>query len=35
VGKEEVEGAGGEVVIIPFISGKSTTELLKHIRRQE
>ena len=35
VGKEEVEGAGGEVVIIPFIHGKSTTELLQHIRRQE
>ena len=35
VGREEVEGAGGEVVIIPFISGKSTTELLQHIRGQE
>jgi len=35
VGKEEVEGAGGVVVIIPFISGKSTTELLQSIRGQE
>ena len=35
VGKEEVEEAGGEVAIIPFISGKSTSELLQHIRREE
>ena len=34
VGKHEVEGAGGAVEIIPFISGKSTTELLQSIRRE-
>ena len=32
VGGAEVEAAGGEVVIIPFVPGYSTTELLKRIR---
>jgi D-beta-D-heptose 7-phosphate kinase/D-beta-D-heptose 1-phosphate adenosyltransferase len=33
VGREEVEGAGGEVRVIPFIQGRSTTELIHHIRK--
>ena len=32
VGREEVEGAGGEVRLIPFIPGRSTTDLLQHIK---
>jgi rfaE bifunctional protein nucleotidyltransferase chain/domain len=32
VGRSEVESAGGEVVVIPFIVGKSTTQTLKKIR---
>lgn len=28
-----VEGAGGKIVIIPFVPGKSTTDLLKKISR--
>ena len=32
VGREEVEGAGGEVKLIPFIPGRSTTDLLQHIK---
>lgn len=31
VGREEVESAGGRVVIVPFIQGISTTELLRRI----
>jgi D-beta-D-heptose 7-phosphate kinase/D-beta-D-heptose 1-phosphate adenosyltransferase len=31
VGKEEVEAAGGEVVIVPLIGGRSTTRLLDRI----
>ncbi len=33
VGREEAEAAGGEVVIIPFVAGHSTTALLDRIRR--
>ena len=32
VGRDEVEAAGGRVVVIPFVEGHSTTELLKKIR---
>ncbi len=32
VGREEVEEAGGEVVIIPFIQGRSTTQILQRIQ---
>lgn len=32
VGREEVEAAGGEVRTIPFITGRSTTELIHQIR---
>ena len=32
VGREEVEGAGGEVQVIPFIRGRSTTELISQIQ---
>lgn len=32
VGREEVEGAGGEVRVIPFIRGRSTTDLIQHIQ---
>ena len=31
VGKEIVEGNGGEVVIIPFVDGKSTTNIINRI----
>ena len=33
VGREEVEQAGGEVIIIPLVPGYSTTELLERIRK--
>jgi rfaE bifunctional protein nucleotidyltransferase chain/domain len=32
VGRMDVEGAGGEVVIIPYLKGWSTSELLRRIR---
>lgn len=32
VGREEVEAAGGRVVVIPLIEGRSTTDLLRRIR---
>lgn len=32
VGREEVEGAGGRVVSIPFVPGYSTTTILQKIR---
>jgi D-beta-D-heptose 7-phosphate kinase/D-beta-D-heptose 1-phosphate adenosyltransferase len=32
VGREEVEEAGGRVVLIPFIQGRSTTQILGRIR---
>lgn len=35
VGREEVEAAGGEVVVVPYLPGRSTTELVRRIRRAE
>jgi rfaE bifunctional protein nucleotidyltransferase chain/domain len=32
VGREEVEGAGGKVVIIPYLPGRSSSEILKKIK---
>jgi D-glycero-beta-D-manno-heptose 1-phosphate adenylyltransferase len=32
VGRDEVEAAGGRVVVIPFVHGHSTTDLLRKIR---
>ena len=32
VGREEVEAAGGEVHVIPFIEGRSTTQLIHRIQ---
>ena len=34
VGKEEVESAGGKVHVIPFIKGRSTTELISRIQEK-
>jgi D-beta-D-heptose 7-phosphate kinase/D-beta-D-heptose 1-phosphate adenosyltransferase len=34
VGRAEVEGAGGEVKVIPFIQGRSTTELISRIQEK-
>jgi rfaE bifunctional protein nucleotidyltransferase chain/domain len=34
VGRAEVEGAGGEVQVIPFIEGRSTTELISRIQEK-
>jgi D-beta-D-heptose 7-phosphate kinase/D-beta-D-heptose 1-phosphate adenosyltransferase len=33
VGRDEVEAAGGRVVLIPFVEGYSTTELINRIRK--
>lgn len=35
VGREEVEAAGGEVVLVPYLPGRSTTRLVRRIRRAE
>lgn len=32
-GREEVEAAGGQVVLIPFVEGYSTTDLVQRIRK--
>jgi D-beta-D-heptose 7-phosphate kinase/D-beta-D-heptose 1-phosphate adenosyltransferase len=32
VGRKEVEAAGGEVLVLPFVPGRSTTDLLQTIR---
>lgn len=32
VGRSEVEAAGGRVVILPFLPGRSTTDILRRIR---
>lgn len=32
VGREAVESAGGQVVVIPFVKGRSTTQTLRKIR---
>ncbi|MCG6957503.1 MAG: D-glycero-beta-D-manno-heptose 1-phosphate adenylyltransferase [Gemmatimonadetes bacterium] len=34
-GREEVEAAGGRVVLIPFLEGYSTTDLVQRIRREK
>ncbi|MGD9346340.1 MAG: D-glycero-beta-D-manno-heptose 1-phosphate adenylyltransferase [Candidatus Aminicenantes bacterium] len=34
VGREEVEGAGGKVVIIPYLSGRSSSKILEKIKIQ-
>ena len=33
VGADEVEGWGGRVVRVPLVEGKSTTDLLRKLRR--
>jgi D-beta-D-heptose 7-phosphate kinase/D-beta-D-heptose 1-phosphate adenosyltransferase len=33
VGREEVEGAGGEVVIIPYLEGRSTSQIIKEFSK--
>ena len=33
VGRDIVEGRGGELVLIPLVEGKSTTRLLDKIRK--
>jgi len=33
-GREEVEGAGGQVVSLPFVPGASTTSLLERMRKK-
>ena len=35
VGREEIQAAGGEVVVVPYLPGRSTTELVGRIRRTE
>jgi rfaE bifunctional protein nucleotidyltransferase chain/domain len=32
VGREEVEGAGGKVIIIPYLPGRSSSEIIKKIK---
>ena len=32
VGRDEVEGAGGRVVVIPYLPGYSSTEIIKKIK---
>jgi len=34
VGREEVEAAGGRVVVVPYIEGYSTTALIEKLRRK-
>ena len=34
VGRKEVEGAGGRVIIIPYLPGRSSSEILKKIKIQ-
>ena len=33
IGKKEVEAAGGRVVVLPFLAGRSTSEILKRVSR--
>lgn len=33
IGKTEVEAAGGRVVVLPFLAGRSTSEILKRVSR--
>jgi D-beta-D-heptose 7-phosphate kinase/D-beta-D-heptose 1-phosphate adenosyltransferase len=32
VGREDVEGAGGRVIIIPYLPGRSSSEILKKVK---
>jgi len=34
VGRQEVEDAGGRVVIIPLVEGRSTTDIVRRIRKE-
>ena len=34
VGAEEVKAAGGRVVVLPYVSGRSTTEILQRIEQK-
>jgi rfaE bifunctional protein nucleotidyltransferase chain/domain len=34
VGREVVEASGGRVVILPFVEGRSTTDLIRRIREE-
>jgi rfaE bifunctional protein nucleotidyltransferase chain/domain len=33
VGREEVEAAGGRVVIVPYLKGRSSTSIIRKVRR--
>ncbi len=35
VGRPEVEGAGGSVVILPFVQGRSTTRIIQTLKRRD
>jgi bifunctional ADP-heptose synthase (sugar kinase/adenylyltransferase) len=35
VGRDVVEAAGGRLVLIPFVAGRSTTGILQRIRESE
>lgn len=35
VGREEVEAAGGRLVLLPFVEGRSTTETIRRMREHE
>ena len=35
VGRQEVEAAGGKVVVVPYIEGYSTSALIEKLRKQE
>ena len=35
VGRDEVRAAGGEVVVVPYLPGRSTTQLVRRIRRAQ
>jgi D-beta-D-heptose 7-phosphate kinase/D-beta-D-heptose 1-phosphate adenosyltransferase len=33
-GKEEVEANGGQVIVLPFLAGYSTTKILEKMRKK-
>jgi D-beta-D-heptose 7-phosphate kinase/D-beta-D-heptose 1-phosphate adenosyltransferase len=35
VGREEVEAAGGRLVLLPFVEGRSTTETIRRMKEHE
>jgi D-beta-D-heptose 7-phosphate kinase / D-beta-D-heptose 1-phosphate adenosyltransferase len=35
VGRDVVEAAGGRLVLIPFVAGRSTTGILQRIREDD